>query len=293
MKIRRTNGEIIFGVVNTIFMVVMAFVTLYPLWHVLMASISIPTRIMAHRGLLFAPLGLSDEAYVQVFKHPLLVRSYLNTVFYVVVGTAVNMIMTFHGAYVLSRRNVYFKKHIMIMITITMFVSGGLVPNYLLVSDLGMLNTPWAILLPGAIGTYNMVMMRTYFQGIPYELEESARIDGATDIRILYQIILPVSTPIIAVIALYYGVGHWNSWFNAMIYLTDRNLFPIQLVLREILIQGSMDALEDTAINSSWKAVEETLKYATIIVATVPILCVYPFLQKYFDKGVLVGALKG
>ncbi len=293
MKIRRTNGEIIFGAVNTIFMVVMAFVTLYPLWHVLMASISIPTRIMAHRGLLFAPLGLSDEAYVQVFKHPLLVRSYLNTVFYVVVGTAVNMIMTFHGAYVLSRRNVYFKKHIMIMITITMFVSGGLVPNYLLVSDLGMLNTPWAILLPGAIGTYNMVMMRTYFQGIPYELEESARIDGATDIRILYQIILPVSTPIIAVIALYYGVGHWNSWFNAMIYLTDRNLFPIQLVLREILIQGSMDALEDTAINSSWKAVEETLKYATIIVATVPILCVYPFLQKYFDKGVLVGALKG
>lgn len=293
MKIRRTNGEIIFSVVNTVFMVVMAFVTLYPLWHVLMASISIPTRIMAHRGLLFAPLGLSDEAYVQVFKHPLLVRSYLNTVFYVVVGTAVNMIMTFHGAYVLSRRNVYFKKHIMIMITITMFVSGGLVPNYLLVSDLGMLNTPWAILLPGAIGTYNMVMMRTYFQGIPYELEESARIDGATDIRILYQIILPVSTPIIAVIALYYGVGHWNSWFNAMIYLTDRNLFPIQLVLREILIQGSMDALEDTAINSSWKAVEETLKYATIIVATVPILCVYPFLQKYFDKGVLVGALKG
>ncbi len=293
MKIKRTKGEVIFGVINTVFMVVMAFVTLYPLWHVLMASISVPTRIMAHRGLLFKPLGLSNEAYVQVFKHPLLIRSYLNTIFYVLVGTTINMVMTFHGAYVLSRRNVYFKKHIMIMITITMFISGGMVPDYLLISGLGMLNTPWAILLPGAIGTYNMVMMRTYFQGIPYELEESARIDGATDIRILYQIILPVSTPIIAVIALYYGVGHWNSWFNAMIYLTDRNLFPIQLVLREILIQGSMDALEDTAINSSWKAVEETLKYATIIVATVPILCVYPFLQKYFDKGVLVGALKG
>ena len=293
MKIKRTKGEVIFGVVNTVFMVVMAFVTLYPLWHVLMASISIPTRIMAHRGLLFLPLGLSDEAYVQVFKHPLLIRSYLNTIFYVLVGTTINMVMTFHGAYVLSRRNVYFKKHIMIMITITMFISGGMVPDYLLISGLGMLNTPWAILLPGAIGTYNMVMMRTYFQGIPYELEESARIDGATDIRILYQIILPVSTPIIAVIALYYGVGHWNSWFNAMIYLTDRQLFPVQLVLREILIEGSMDALEDTAINSSWKAVEETLKYATIIVATVPILCVYPFLQKYFDKGVLVGALKG
>ena len=293
MKIKRTKGEVIFGVINTVFMVVMAFVTLYPLWHVLMASISVPTRIMAHRGLLFKPLGLSNEAYVQVFKPPLLIRSYLNTIFYVLVGTTINMVMTFHGAYVLSRRNVYFKKHIMIMITITMFISGGMVPDYLLISGLGMLNTPWAILLPGAIGTYNMVMMRTYFQGIPYELEESARIDGATDIRILYQIILPVSTPIIAVIALYYGVGHWNSWFNAMIYLTDRQLFPVQLVLREILIEGSMDALEDTAINSSWKAVEETLKYATIIVATVPILCVYPFLQKYFDKGVLVGALKG
>ena len=216
MKIKRTNGEIIFGVVNTAFMVVMAFVTLYPLWHVLMASFSVPTRIMAHRGLLFWTLGFSNEAYVQVFKHPLLVRSYMNTIFYVLVGTGINMVMTFHGAYVLSRRNVYFKKHIMIMITITMFVSGGLVPNYLLISDLGMLNTPWAILLPGAIGTYNMVMMRTYFQGIPYELEESARIDGATDIRILYQHILPVSTPSIAGIAHYYGVGQWNSWGNAM-----------------------------------------------------------------------------
>lgn len=248
---------------------------------------------MAHRGLLFWPLGYSLEAYVQVFAHPLLARSYLNTVFYVVVGTTINLIMTFHGAYVLSRRNLYFKKHMMIMITITMFISGGLIPNYLLIVDLKLLNTPWALLLPGAIGTYNMVMMRTYFQGIPFELEESARIDGASDIRILYQIILPVSTPIIAVIGLYYGVGHWNSWYNAMLYLTNRDLYPIQLVLREILIEGSMDALEDSAINSTWKAVEETLKYATIIVATVPVLCIYPFLQKYFDKGVLVGALKG
>lgn len=293
MKIKRTQGEVVFGIFNAIFMVAMAFVTLYPLWHVLMASFSVPTRIMAHRGLLFWPLGYSLEAYVQVFAHPLLARSYLNTVFYVVVGTTINLIMTFHGAYVLSRRNLYFKKHMMIMITITMFISGGLIPNYLLIVDLKLLNTPWALLLPGAIGTYNMVMMRTYFQGIPYELEESARIDGASDIRILYQIILPVSTPIIAVIGLYYGVGHWNSWYNAMLYLTNRDLYPIQLVLREILIEGSMDALEDSAINSTWKAVEETLKYATIIVATVPVLCIYPFLQKYFDKGVLVGALKG
>lgn len=293
MKIKRTQGEVVFGIFNAIFMVVMAFVTLYPLWHVLMASFSVPTRIMAHRGLLFWSLGYSLEAYVQVFAHPLLARSYLNTVFYVVVGTTINLIMTFHGAYVLSRRNLYFKKHMMIMITITMFISGGLIPNYLLIVDLKLLNTPWALLLPGAIGTYNMVMMRTYFQGIPYELEESARIDGASDIRILYQIILPVSTPIIAVIGLYYGVGHWNSWYNAMLYLTNRDLYPIQLVLREILIEGSMDALEDSAINSTWKAVEETLKYATIIVATVPVLCIYPFLQKYFDKGVLVGALKG
>ena len=293
MKIKRTQGEVVFGIFNAIFMVAMAFVTLYPLWHVLMASFSVPTRIMAHRGLLFWPLGYSLEAYIQVFAHPLLARSYLNTVFYVVVGTTINLIMTFHGAYVLSRRNLYFKKHMMIMITITMFISGGLIPNYLLIVDLKLLNTPWALLLPGAIGTYNMVMMRTYFQGIPYELEESARIDGASAIRILYQIILPVSTPIIAVIGLYYGVGHWNSWYNAMLYLTNRDLYPIQLVLREILIEGSMDALEDSAINSTWKAVEETLKYATIIVATVPVLCIYPFLQKYFDKGVLVGALKG
>ena len=293
MAIRRTTGERVFGVLNTFFMVFMAVITLYPLWHVLMASFSIPTRMIAHQGLLFAPLGVSVEAYEQVFKHPLLLRSYLNTLFYVIAGTGLNMVMTILGAYVLSRRNLYFKKVLMFMITVTMFFGGGLIPNYLLISDLGMLDTVWALLIPGAIGSYNMVMMRTYFQGVPYEMEESAKIDGAGNIRILMQVILPLSAPILAVIGLYYGVGHWNSWFNAMIYIQNRNLYPIQLILREILIEGSYDSLDAGSIDTQWSAVKETLKYATIIVATVPILCVYPFLQRYFDKGVLVGALKG
>ena len=293
MAIKRTRGEKIFTVCNTILMLFLSFIMLYPLWHVLAASFSVATRIMAHQGALLWPLGYSFEAYEAVFGHPLLFRSYLNTIVYVVLGTAINMFMTILGAYVLSRRNLYFKKYIMIMITITMFFSGGMIPNYLLVDSLGLRDTMWALVIPGAIGTYNMIMMRTYFQQIPYDLEESAKIDGAGDLRILLQVILPLSAPILAVIGLYYGVGHWNSWFSAMIYLTDREKYPIQLILREILIMGQFSELEDTAASTTWSAVEETLKYAIIIVATVPILCVYPFLQKYFDKGVLVGALKG
>ncbi len=293
MKMKRSPGERIFEVVNILFMAVMMIVTLYPLWYVAMASLSVPTRMMAFRGVLLAPLGFSLEAYTEVFKHPLLLRSYGNTILYVVLGTTINMVMTFHGAYVLSRKDLFFKPYIVFLITVTMFFGGGLIPNYLLINSLKMNNTIWALLIPNAIGTYNMIMMRTYFQGLPYELEESATIDGASNMCVLYRIILPLSAPIIAVIGLYYGVGHWNSWYNAMIYLRDRTLYPIQLILREILIMGSYDSLEETAANTTWSAVQETLQYATIMVATVPILCVYPFLQKYFDKGVLVGALKG
>jgi putative aldouronate transport system permease protein len=291
--IKKTSGEMIFTVFNTVFMVFLCLITFYPLWHVLCASFSEPALILAHRGVLLWPKKFTLYTYEFLMEHPLLLTSYKNTLIYVLLGTGINLLMTFHGAYVLSRRNLYFKKYIMIMITITMFIHGGLIPTFLVVKTLGMYNTIWALLLPGAINTYNMIMMRTFFMALPGELEESARIDGAKDLTILYRIVLPLSAPIIAVITLYYGVAHWNSWFNAMIYLQERVRYPLQIVLREILILGNMSSLQEETDETVYRSVEATVKYATIVVATVPILCVYPFLQKYFAKGVMVGALKG
>jgi putative aldouronate transport system permease protein len=268
-------------------------VTFYPLWHVLVASFSEPGLVMAHRGLFLWPKQFTFYTYQFLFRHPLLMHSYLNTLSYVLLGTSINLLMTFHAAYVMARRNLYFKKYIMFMIVLTMFISGGLIPNFLLVQSLGMYNTVWALVLPGSINTFNMIMTRTYFMGLPVDLEESARIDGAKDLMILYRIVLPLSAPIIAVITLYYGVAHWNSWFNAMIYLRERSKYPLQIILREILFLGQMSSLQEETDAYVYRSVEATVKYATIIVATVPILCVYPFLQKYFPKGVLIGALKG
>ena len=179
----------------------------------------------------------------------------------------------------------------MFFIVFTMFFSGGLIPMYLLMQNLSLINTRWAMWLPGMIGTTNLIIMRTSFKAIPSSLEESARIDGANDFVILYRVIVPLSKPVIAVMLLYYGVGHWNSWFNAMIYLQDRNLYPLQLILREILIDSTTDVIELGGDDS--EPIAQTIKYATIMVATVPILCVYPFLQKYFVKGVMIGAIKG
>ncbi|MGI5898980.1 MAG: carbohydrate ABC transporter permease [Christensenellales bacterium] len=293
MAIRKTVGERIFIVINTVFMTLLMLVTLYPVWHVAVASFSIPSQVLAHRGLFLWPKGLTLETYQFLFKHPLLLTSYGNTIYYVLFGTAINLIMTFHASYVMAKRNLYFKKYIMFFIVLTMFISGGLIPSFLLIQSLGMYDTVWAIVLPGAISTYNMIMMRTYFMGLPIDLEESAKIDGAKELTILYRIVLPLSAPIIAVIALYYGVAHWNSWFREMIYLRSRSRYPLQSVLREILILGQMSSLQEETDAYVYRSIEATVKYATIMVATVPILCVYPFLQKYFAKGVLIGALKG
>jgi putative aldouronate transport system permease protein len=293
MAIRKTSGEKTFIVVNTVFMTCLMLLTLYPLWHVAVASFSIPSQVLAHRGLFLWPKGLTLETYQFLFKHPLLLTSYGNTIYYVLFGTGINLIMTFHAAYVMAKRNLYFKKYIMFFVVLTMFISGGLIPSFLLIQSLKMYDTVWAIVLPGSISTYNMIMMRTYFMGLPIDLEESAKIDGAKELTILYRIVLPLSAPIIAVIALYYGVSHWNSWFSAMIYLKSRSRYPLQTVLREILILGQMSSLQEETDAYVYRSIEATVKYATIMVATVPILCVYPFLQKYFAKGVLIGALKG
>lgn len=289
---KRSLGEWIFSGVNTCFMILLCFVTLYPFLYVLFASLSDPTEMARFRGMLFYPKGFNLEAYKAVMDNPMILTGYRNTIFYVAGGTAINLFMTTLGAYALSRRNVYFSNSVMFMIVITMVFNGGLIPTFLLVNSLGMLDTPWALLLPGAVSSFNLIIMRTAFQAVPVSLEESARIDGANDWTIMSRIIVPLSMPVIAVMILWYAVGHWNSYFSALIYLRDRELFPLQLVLREILISNSTDSMTTDAAASDRLDIGITIKYATIIISTLPILCLYPFLQKYFVHGVLIGALK-
>lgn len=291
MKIKHTLGENIFNVLNIMILILLMFITLYPFWHVLMASISDGARLMSHSGALFLPLGFSTLAYEMLFKNPMILISYRNTIFVVVVGVALNIFMTSLGAYFLSRKDVFWKKYIMIGIVFTMFFSGGLIPFYFTVKGLHLDNTLLALIIPGAVSTFNLIIMRTAFIAIPDSLEESARLDGANHITILFRIILPLSGPTLAVMVLYYGVGHWNAWFNAMIFLRKRELFPLQLILREILISNTVN--DNIIGNDDAVKISEIIKYAIIIVATVPVLTIYPFLQKYFAKGVMVGAVKG
>lgn len=294
-KIKISTGEKVFNVFNIVFMFLMMFVMFYPMWHVLCASFSDARLLSAHSGILLWPDGYSVSAYKLMAKNPMILRGYGNTLFILVFGLALNMVMTSLAAYVLSRRNVMLNKPLTIIIVFTMYFSGGMIPSYLNIIQLGMENTLWAVIVPGAISTYNMIVLRTGFAAVPESLEESAKIDGASSLRILWQIILPLSMATVAVVTLYYAVTHWNSWFNAMLYLTDRNKFPLQLILREILINNDtssmVTAMDAGAGDSSF--VSETVKYAVIIVSVVPILCVYPFIQKYFTKGVMVGAVKG
>ncbi|WP_019533187.1 carbohydrate ABC transporter permease [Paenibacillus ginsengihumi] len=287
-----TIGERAFDALNAAFMVALCFLTLYPFLYVAFSSLSDPGLLSQHRGLLWKPYGLSLDAYRSVFANPNIISGYRNTLFYVTVGTCINLFMTALGAYFLSRRNVFFKNAVMFMIVVTMFFQGGLIPTFLLVSNLGLVDTPWAIIIPGAINTWNLIIMRTSFQAVPVSLEESAKIDGANEWTIMWRIILPLSIPVMAVMLLFYAVGHWNSWFSAMIYLRDRELYPLQLILREILITNSTDSMMTDASGVDKMPIGETIKYATIMVATIPILVLYPFLQKYFVKGVMIGALK-
>lgn len=294
MKIKRSFAEVAFDNINLIFMIVMIVITLYPMLYILFASFSEPAALTAHRGILTGPLGISIEAYQRVFDNPMILIGYRNTLFYVVVGTTINIVMTSLGAYVLSRRNLLWRDAIMFFIVFTMFFSGGLIPTFLLVGrTLGWMNSPLALLIPNAISTFNLIIMRTAFQAVPYELEEAARIDGANEFQILWRVYLPMVRPVLAVMVLFYSVGHWNSFFSALVYLRSRELYPLQLVLREILIANSVQGMATNVSSGDVEMIGVTIKYATIVVATVPILLVYPFLQRYFVKGVMIGAIKG
>lgn len=294
MQYKRTKGEWVFEIINHLIMILLVIITLYPCYYVLVASVSDPTRIYEGSGMLLYPKGFSLGAYKNVLSYAPLWKGYLNTIFYVGVGGFLAVVSTVMTAFALTRRDLPFKNFITMAIIFTMYFTGGLIPLFLVIKGLGMLNTRWAILLPNVITTYNLIITMSYFRGLPYELEEAAKIDGANDYRILLQIMIPLAKPIIAVISLYYMVAIWNSYFGAMIYLTDRDLYPLQLVLREILIQGDTASVGGAAASAGdVQSYAENLKFAVIVVSTIPILCVYPFIQRYFVKGVTIGAVKG
>lgn len=295
-KKKRTTEDKILDSVIVILLILLCVVTIYPFWYVIVISLSSAEAIAKSGGFMLWPQGFNLDAYKAVLSTPDVWIGFRNSLFYVTAGTTISVTMTILLAYPLSKHDLWGRKWIMILITITMFFGGGLIPSYILISKvLDIDGTVWSMLVPGAISTYNMLLMRTYFQGIPKELEESAKIDGVSTMRILIKIILPLSIPSIAVIALFYAVDIWNAWFNANLYLSqNRELWPMALYMREVLIQGNVNTVQAQMAGAAGGAVQiaKSLKMATTVVSTVPILIVYPFVQKYFTKGVMLGAVK-
>ena len=297
MVVRRSVGEIIFDTLNILFMVLLGFTTLYPFINVAVTSISLPGEANA-MGLHLFTANPSFYAYEKIFQNQYLMTGFRNSVIRTVLGTAINVVLSCLVAYPLSKKYLPLRNLWTSLIVFTMFFSGGLIPSYLLVKSLGLLNSLWALILPGAIGTYSMIIVRNNFQALPPDLEESARIDGANDIIILFVIVLPICVPIIATITLWYAVGHWNAWFDALIYNTDESLMVLQVLLRKMIVEGSAQYMEQsgtgTIVNDAgYNPTPGVIKSAVIIVSSVPIICVYPFVQRYFMKGILVGSLKG
>lgn len=289
-----TRGDKLFGFINSLLLVMILLIVLYPLVFVLSASISNPAAVSRGELWLF-PKEITFVGYQKVFQNREILTGYGNTLLYTVVGTTVNLLLTILAAFPLSRTNLPGRNVIMFALVFTMFFSGGLIPSYLVVKKLGLLNSMWALVLPGAVSVYNIIIMRTFFRtSVPYEVQEAAMIDGCTTLQILYRIMLPLSMPIIAVMVLFYSVDHWNSYFSALIYLTDRDKFPLQLILREILIQNQMDKMAGGASALSEQIMYgQAIKYAVVIVANLPVFLLYPFLQRYFVKGMTIGAIKG
>lgn len=295
MPRRKANLEdIVFGLVVYGVVIFAVVVTLYPFIYVLSMSISDPAAVLRNE-VFFLPKGFSLQAYRKVLINPSVWTSYYNTVWYTGVGTLLNLFFTVLAAYPLSKKAFKARGFFTVMIVFTMFFSGGLIPFFILIVKLGMFNTRLAIVVPGIIGTFNLIICRTFFQSLPEELFECARIEGSSEGRIVWSIVLPLSAPIIAVLALFYGVGHWNSFFPAMLYLPNPKLQPIQLYLRRVLIQASIEVIQQFETGEQGRGVQAMLqiKYAVMIVAILPITLMYPFLQKYFVKGVMIGALKG
>ncbi|GIN69859.1 sugar ABC transporter permease [Bacillus sp. J14TS2] len=298
MEIKQAKTDRIFDICNKILVWFFIIIIMYPLIYIVSASISDPSFVNSGQMWLW-PKGITFEGFQRVFQNTDIWIGYRNTIFYTLLGTFINLAVTLPAAYALSRQELIGKKVIMALFVFTMFFEGGLIPTYLLVRDLSMVNTIWALVIPSAAAMWNIIVTMTFFKmTIPKGLEEAAEMDGASQFRTFFQIVLPLSAPIIAVMALFYGVGHWNQYFGAMIYLSDEKLFPLQLFLRKILIQqqmtadmmmqsGSAEALSEHA------RIADIIKYAVMIVSAAPLLIVYPFLQRFFLKGVLIGSIKG
>jgi len=284
---RRTKGDVIFDTINGIFMILLCFSTLYPFLFLLFQSFGNSATIS------LLPTTFKITAYISVIKNSYVWSGFVNTIMRTVVGTVLSVIVTMCAAYALSKRTFPNRGFWTGLIVFTMFFSGGLIPSYLLMRSLGLYNSFWSMILPSLCSAYNLTIMRNFFMGIPGELEESAKIDGANDIKIMFQIIVPVSLPIIATIGLWNAVGHWNAWFDCMIYITEARKQVLQLILRRIVIEGTSQYMSFTGNLDDGTYTTEAVKAATTMVATLPILAVYPFVQKYFVKGVMIGSLKG
>ncbi|MCS7462840.1 carbohydrate ABC transporter permease [Paenibacillus doosanensis] len=294
-NIRDSGGDRLFNAANYAVMILILLIVLYPVVFVVSSSFSAKEAVASGKVLLL-PIGFSLEGYQAVFRDPAVLRSIAVSIGYTVAGTFINVVLTIMAAYPLSRRDLKGRGWFMGLFAFTMFFNGGLIPTYLLVKDLNLLDTPWALLLPTAVSIWNMVITRTYFNAtIPDELLEAAQMDGCNDLLFLWKVVLPLSGPIVAVIALYYGVEHWNQYFNALMYLKNPKLYPLQLVLREILIRSQVtaDMMGDSKQMAELAGLSDLLKYSLIVVATAPLMLVYPFVQRYFVRGVMIGALKG
>lgn len=291
---RKTIGDVIFSIFNYLLLTICCLVVIYPIYYMFISSISDGYAVLRGEVNLL-PVGINFSAYKAVFASPDIPRSYLNTVVYTVVGTLINVTMTAMCAYPLSRKRFYGRNVFSFMIIFTMFFDAGMISNFMVVNSLHLNNSIWAIVLPGAINAWNMIIMRSFFQQIPEELYESAHLDGASDFTIFIRIVLPLSIPIIMTMILFYAVGHWNSWFNALIYLDDKVKYPVQLIMRNIVLSGETSALSSggASVAGDLGIIATNIKYAVVFVTMLPILLVYPFIQKYFVKGILVGAIKG
>ncbi|WP_376769552.1 carbohydrate ABC transporter permease [Paenibacillus plantarum] len=292
LKKRKSDEKVFDAVVNGLAFLIVV-VVLYPLLFIVSASFSDPALVLNGEVILL-PKQITLEAYRNVFQNEQIWNGYGNTILYTAVGTIINLIMTTLAAYPLSRPDLPGRGIFMVFITLTMFFSGGLIPSYLLVKNLGMVDTMWALVIPGAIATYNLIVMRTYFQSnIPWEIQEAAHMDGCSNWKLLTHVILPLSKPIMAVMVLFYAVGHWNSFFNALIYIRSKDLYPLQLVLREVLMVSQADVVDSNVGLESKILLAESIKYVVIIISSLPVLLMYPFVQKHFVKGVMIGSLKG
>ena len=291
----KTPAYRVFLVFDYLILGILALVCLLPVLHVAFASFSDPAWVMSQSGLILFPHGFNIDGYKLVFSNTQLMGSYGNTIFYVIAATALGLLITVLGAYPLSKKELLFSNALMLIISFTMLFNGGMVAFYIVVKNLGLLDTRWAVILPTCVSAFNLSLVRTAMSTIPKAREESAMLDGASYVRILFQIELPLIKATLATVILYYAVAHWNSWFNASIFLKDRTLFPLQLILREILIANdtASTATQSGEVAGNADLYKQLVKYCTIMVATVPVLCFYPFIMKYFEKGVMIGSIKG